>query len=81
MRVFLVAFLKVNTLEEGIALALQYDATVSDPEHKIVSARSANAAMRLAIQIADDSELLKPNVRKNLASFKQQIKTTTMTKR
>lgn len=67
---------KVNTIEAGIAIALQYDATVSDPEQKIVSARSANEAMRLAIQIADDSELLKPNVRKNLASFKQQIKTT-----
>lgn len=73
---FFSRILKVNTLEAGIAIALQYDATVSAPEQKIVSARSANEAMRLAIQIADDSKLLKPNVRKNLASFKQQIKTT-----
>lgn len=73
---FFSRILKVNTLEAGIAIAQQYDATVSDPKQKIVSARSANKAMRLAIQIADDSKLLKPNVRKNLASFKQQIKTT-----
>lgn len=73
---FFSRILQVNTLEEGIAIAQQYEATVSDPKQKIVSARSANEAMRLAIQIADDSKLLKSNVRKNLASFRQQIKTT-----
>ncbi len=73
---FFSRILKVNTLEEGIAIALQFDATVADPDQKIVSARSANEAMRLAIQIAHDSKQLKSNVRKNLASFRQQIKTT-----
>lgn len=64
--------LKNVTLKDAIAIAQNYD-EISKPAEKLVNAQSANAVMKIAIQIAYDSEKLAASERKPLASLLQRL--------
>jgi len=68
---FFTRILDDTNLADGIASAQEYDANV--PTKKIASAKSANEAMWIAIQIAHESPKLKPDIRSSLDIFKQRL--------
>lgn len=70
---FLTRMLKDVLLKDAIAIAQNYDANVSRPADKIINAQSANAVMKIAIQIAYDSEKLAASERKTLAFFLRRL--------
>ncbi len=67
---FFTRILDDTNLADGIANAQEYDASATQ---KIASAKSADEAMRIAIQIAYESPKLKPDIRKKLDLFKQRL--------
>lgn len=69
---FLTRMLKNVTLKDAIAIAQNYD-EISKLAEKLVNAQSANAVMKIAIQIAYDSEKLAASERKPLASLLQRL--------
>ena len=71
---FLTRILDKVTLPEAIAIAKNYDATVSNPTDKITAAQSANTVMLIAINIAMNSEKLKTDERKVLKTLLQRLK-------
>lgn len=71
---FLTRMLDGVCLKDAIAMAQDYDAAISDPTAKIVTATSANAAMAIAIQIALNSKTLEVDGREFLKTLLQRLR-------
>ena len=61
-------------MKDAIAIAQDYDATISEPTAKIIAAASADAVMVIAIQIALNSKILEADGREILKTLLQRLK-------
>ncbi|GAB4135362.1 MAG: hypothetical protein Fur0046_08060 [Cyanobacteria bacterium J069] len=71
---FLTRMLDRVSLQEAIAIAQQYDTTVTRPNAQLIAATSANAVMLTAIKIALDARGLDTSEREMLKSLLHRLK-------